>query len=233
MLKNRLSGPWAAFILIILAVAIIYSNTFEYPFEFDDVAKIKGNVEIRDLTNYLFIDRMLKPRALVDFSFALNYRFGEQEVFGYHLTNVLIHIINGFLVYLLALTLFRHFFSSPQSSKPHQPESSTPFMALSAALIFVSHPIQTQAVTYTVQRYTSLATLFYLASVLFYLKARVGKEGNKRKSHSKVFVFFALSSICGMAAFLSKEISASLPGIILLMEYLVMDRSWQASLLLE
>ena len=72
-LKNQLSGPWPACILIILTVVIIYGNTYEYPFVFDAVPKVKDNVEIRDLTNYLSLDRVLRPRAVVDFTFALNY----------------------------------------------------------------------------------------------------------------------------------------------------------------
>ena len=68
-----MSGPWPACILIILTVVIIYGNTYEYPFVFDAVPKVKDNVEIRDLTNYLSLDRVLRPRAVVDFTFALNY----------------------------------------------------------------------------------------------------------------------------------------------------------------
>jgi Flp pilus assembly protein TadD len=232
-LKNRLSGPWPACILIILTAAIIYSNIYEAPFVFDDVDRIKNAAAIRDLQNLFSLDRLLKPRAVVDFTFALNYRFGKLDVFGYHLVNMVIHILNGVLVYFMALIIFRHFFFFPQSSETERPDSSSiPFMALSAALIFVAHPIQTQAVTYTVQRYASLAAFFYMASVLFYLKARLGEEGSNPKKtfkagKSKVFVFYAMSAICGMAAFLSKETSASLPGIILLVEYLLVDRTWR------
>ena len=60
-------------------------------------------------------------------------------------------------------------------------------MSLFAALIFVAHPIQTQAVTYTIQRYASLAAMFYMGSVLFYLKARIAQlkaQSSKLKRES-------------------------------------------------
>ncbi len=126
-----------------------------------------------------------------------------------------------------------------------------------AALIFVSHPSQTQAVTYTVQRCTSMSAMFFLASALFYLKARmlqqrgggraqragdsgqwsvvrgrkivVSGQGSEIRSQ-RVFqlsAYFGLSIVCGMLAFLSKQNTASLPGVILLVEYLVIDRTWE------
>jgi tetratricopeptide (TPR) repeat protein len=232
-LKNRLLGPWPACILIVLTVVIIYGNIYDHQFVFDDVGRIKNNLVIRELQNFFSFDRLFKPRAVVDFTFALNYRFGELDAFGYHLVNMVIHILNGVLVYFLALIIFKHAYFFLQHSQTHSPgPSSISFMALTTSLIFVAHPIQTQAITYTVQRYASMAAFFYLASLLFYLKARLGKEDLARKTHikgskSEVIVFYVLSAVCGMAAFLSKANSASLPGIILLMEYLLVDRTWK------
>ena len=62
------------------------------------------NKTIRDLSNYNSPGKLLNPRAIVDLTFALNYRAGKLNVFGYHLVNVLIHILNGFLVYFLVFT---------------------------------------------------------------------------------------------------------------------------------
>ena len=111
-------------------------------------------------------------------------------------------------------------------------------MSLTAALIFIAHPIQTQAVTYTVQRSASMAAMFYLASVFFYLKARILAQSSKLEAQSsgghplsafslRSSAFFTLCIICGMLAFLSKQNTASLPGVILLSEYLVIDRTWE------
>ncbi|MBW1775782.1 MAG: tetratricopeptide repeat protein, partial [Deltaproteobacteria bacterium] len=128
-------------------------------------------------------------------------------------------------------------------------QSSIPLAALFAALIFIAHPIQTQAVTYTTQRYASLAALFFMASVLFYLKGRIlcrmsdvggrrtevggqGSEVRGRRSEGRgafslqPSAFYVLCIISGILAFMSKQNTASLPAVILLVEYLCIDSSW-------
>jgi len=283
-MKNTLLAPWFALIAIALAAFVIYSNIYHSPFVFDDINSITDKVRIRDLSNFSSPGRFLQPRSIVNLTFALNYRFGKLSVFGYHLVNVLIHIINGFLVYFLSLTIFKQLLSGSTqrfdgfskrkafSSKDNQKhgtsnmllsevsaasntsqssiinhQSSINLMSLFAALIFVVHPIQTQAVTYTVQRYASLAAMFYMGSVFFYLKARVmqqrsevnlrpigahapvgGEGGEERGAFSFMLsAYFVLSILCGLLAFVSKQNTASLPGAIILVEYLFIDRTWQ------
>ena len=193
ILKDRLSSPWLALILITVLAAIIYSNIYHCPFVFDDISSITESAKIRDLGNYFSLEQLLKPRSIVDFTLALNYKFGKLHLFGYHLVNVLIHIINGFLVYFLALTIFRQMSVVPdrrrlkgKGEKGKAPDGisqfSIPMMSLFSALIFIAHPIQAQAVTYTVQRYASMAAMFYMASVLFYLKGRVVAESSRVKA---------------------------------------------------
>jgi len=245
--KNRFSSPCLAIISIILSVLIIYSNIYTSPFAFDDKRSIVENKTIRNLSNYLSPSKLLKPRAVVDFTFALNYRFGKLNVFGYHLVNVLVHILNGFLVYFLILAILKHRseFSDPSN---HSVSESTKFSiksrSLFSALIFVAHPIQTQAVTYTVQRYASMGAMFYMGSMLFYVYARtmqvraksieqgarseerVEKINNGETNKLKLSSLYALSIACGMLAFLSKQNTASLPGAILLVEYLIINGTW-------
>ena len=289
ILKNRLSSPWLALILITLLAAIIYSNIYQSPFVFDDIYSIVENRAIRDVSNFLDLKQLLKPRPVVDLTFALNYKFGKLDVFGYHLVNILIHIINGFVAYFLALAILRLLFrpsgageeaessklkgqreeGKAQSSKlkaqrkrgkvkkgeaaggvsqfsifPDESgfaqysnnfQTSIPMISLFAALIFIVHPLQTQAVTYTIQRYASLAAMFYMGSVLFYLKARMFQQRAKGEAQSPKLpsfslqpsAFYVLCIICGMLAFLSKQNTASLPAAIILVEYLFIDRTWQ------
>ena len=247
--KKRFSSPWFAFILIGLGVLVIYSNISKSPFVFDDLSSIVENKTIKDLSNFSSLSKLLKPRAIVDFTFALNYRVGKLNVFGYHLVNVLIHILNGFLVYLLVVAILKQLpgssgFSNPSISR--SADFSISATSLFAALIFVVHPIQTQAVTYTVQRYASVAAMFYMAAVLGYLKARMiqqragsiapgaksSAQGDKEKDQNtsttfQVTCFYALSVLAGLLAFLSKQNTASLPLAILLVEYLLIDGTWQ------
>ncbi|MBC8465840.1 tetratricopeptide repeat protein [bacterium] len=267
--KKHLSNLWPGIFIIALVTICIYSNIYHSPLVFDDLRRIEQNLKIRDLSNYLFPIELLKPRHIVDLTFALNYKFGKLNVFGYHLINVLIHVLNGFLVYFLALAIFRKI--SICSEFHRLSDFSISVMSLFTALIFIVHPIQTQAVTYTVQRYASMAAMFYMASVLFYLKARIIQQGAERRAHGaeirgqrsevrgrrtefkvqreelkaqssrlkgrtrpkslalnfELSTFYFLSILCGMLAFLSKQNTASLPGIILLVEYLLIDMTWQ------
>ena len=110
ILKGQALINLPALVLIALTVLIIYSNIYQCPFVFDDRRGIEENIKIRTLSNYLSVGDLLRPRAIVNVTFALNYKFGKLNVFGYHLVNVLIHSINGFLVYFLALTIFRQLY---------------------------------------------------------------------------------------------------------------------------
>ena len=110
ILKGQVLINSAVLVFIALTVLIIYSNIYQSPFIFDDRPGIQENLDIRNVGNYLSFDRLLKPRDIVNLTFALNYRLGKLNVFGYHLVNVLIHIINGFLVYFLAHTIFKQLY---------------------------------------------------------------------------------------------------------------------------
>ena len=87
--------------------ALIYSNTFNAPFFFDDVMQIEDKEKIRDLANYFSPNVLRIKRPLGELTFALNYKLGGLDTFGYHLVNLCIHVINGFLAYLLALAIFQ------------------------------------------------------------------------------------------------------------------------------
>jgi tetratricopeptide (TPR) repeat protein len=88
-------------------------------------------------------------------------------------------------------------------------------IALFAALLFVAHPIQTQAITYIVQRYASLATLFYLLSIVAYIKGRLTSDLSERAK----IPWFLISFLAAVAAMESKEIAFTLPFMIALYEF--------------
>ena len=90
------------------------------------------------------------------------------NVVGYHVFNLAIHITNALFVYWLVIVSFRTPILKESSLK-----DSSKIIGLFSALLFVCHPVQTEAVTYIVQRLASLATLFYLFSIISYGKARL------------------------------------------------------------
>ncbi|MBI5598336.1 MAG: tetratricopeptide repeat protein [Deltaproteobacteria bacterium] len=234
--------PRLIYLLILNAVFVIYLQTFSFPFHFDDASGIVDNVSIRALANFRPSWTAGGPlpgqRYVGMLSFALNYRLGGLNVLGYHMVNNAVHFINGILVlHLVLLTL-----DTPAMERPNQPSStasqpsstvSAPelavrwFMATAASLIFVAHPVQTQAVTYIVQRFTSLATLFYLLSIILYAKARLESQPTGPALGKRTALFYAGSLVSAVLAMKTKEISFTLPFVIALYEFVFFKDGWK------
>jgi tetratricopeptide (TPR) repeat protein len=239
------------------------------PFQFDDLRIIPDNPYIKNLENFSFLkehqynpkDEYNARRYLGYLSLALNYRWGGLEVTGYHIMNLLIHLINGILVYFFVILTFRTPYfkglgaggwgvekSEPvvgrhesrgniydfQSPIPNLQSPIPSFIALFSALLFVAHPVQTQAVTYIAQRFTSLAALFYLASVVFYVKGRLAstqadKLGSWQAVKPASYILSLFFAVCAMKV---KEISFTLPIMILLYEFIFFRTTLKRKLLL-
>ncbi len=175
-MKNRRFFVAMAVLILTVTTFSVYGGIFDYPFVFDDVRQILEKPQNRSLSNFFSLKGILKSRGIVNLTFAVNYVLGGTEVFGYHLFNVLIHILNGIVVFFLARLILGSI-TRQNGADYSQSGANIFFTSFFAALLFVVHPLQTQAVTYTVQRYTSMAALFYMASILFYLKARFLQQG--------------------------------------------------------
>jgi len=213
--------------IISLFCAICYSYTLNAPFVLDDPRHINRNPHIRltSLDPGRIYDAALRSplsnRPVANVSFALNYYLGAYDPTGYHIFNIIVHFINGVLVYFLALSIFRQFFNirMEQANQPipsPTPQSVNPsirLMSLFAALIFTTHPVQTQSVTYIVQRMNTLAALFYLLSLLLYIHGRLGQKGWGR------WALWAASLLSWAMALGSKEIAVTLPFVVFLYEW--------------
>lgn len=202
-----------ALVLIIGVAWVGYANTFYVPFYFDDYPNILQNRSIHftsfslNQMGYLLGENYGKTIRLFSyFTFALNYYFGKFNVFGYHLTNLIIHIASGIFLYWFLILTFR----LPSLKERYGSISFS--LALFTSLIFISHPIQTQSVTYIVQRMTSMAGMFYLLSMLLYLKGRLSRG----KARYYYFGGLVLSYILGV---FTKENVAILPFFIVLFEF--------------
>ena len=203
--RTRSSRTLVALLLVAACTTLAYSNTFSAPFHFDDTPNIVENEWVRDLHGY-WPPSGVRPLGYL--TFALNYRVGGLDVFGYHLVNILIHVCNGLLVYWLAAVVLR----TPRIRRAEVGPLVRGYLPLVAALLFTVHPIETQAVTYIVQRFTSLATLFYLLSLVLHLEARLRLD-DERPSETRAAVLYGLSAIAGAAAMETKEISFTLPFV--------------------
>ena len=235
-LKKLLLNPWVVTAMISTLAVAIYSNIYNAPFVFDDIPRIVDEEHIKNNYYFTSILDQLSPRYLPTLSLALNYRLGGLDVFGYHLFNVLIHIVNGIIVYFLARTLFGLLLplSSNWGIKSHgrrvSPGQSASLPALFAALVFVAHPLQTQAVTYTIQRIASMAALFYLGAVLFYLRGRISSRSHPEGAAGSRLVswsWYLFSILSAALAIVCKGNAATLPAALLLTEYLCFERSWR------
>jgi protein O-mannosyl-transferase len=176
---------------LVLIVFVVYANSLNNDFVFDDKVVILDNRLLRSLSN---LPQLLiaSYRPFRDLSHALDFALWGENPFGFHLTNIIIHAANS----LLVLLLVRRFTGELLTS------------AL-AALIFAVHPIQTDAVAYISGRRDILFALFYLASFHLYL--------NHRKNRS--FLSFVLFIGLWGCSLLSKEMAVSLPLFIFLWSF--------------
>ncbi|MBI5643613.1 MAG: tetratricopeptide repeat protein [Deltaproteobacteria bacterium] len=195
--KNR--AVTVHLLLLVSFTFLIYSNALDAPFIFDDYANIIRNPRLKDLSDFW---PPSGTRYLSYLSFALNYQISGAAPFGYHLFNMVIHTANAALVYFLAL----HTFETPLLKAT--PGNANPgHIALFSALLFTAHPVQTEAVTYISQRFTSLAVFFYLFSLVCFIRWRL--------SDKKILSgFYLLSVLSAISAQVTKEISFTLPFII-------------------
>lgn len=215
--------PFVHILLILAAGFIAYFNSISSPFVFDDFGNIVDNLAIRSFKSFpnimqffgFTIDREIAlgyNRPIGILTFCLNYAIHGLDHFGYHITNLLLHISNAMMVYLI----FSRIQATPLmlSSAKNDPVDVKSFwyLPLFAALVFISHPIQTQSVTYIVQRYVPLATFFYLGALILY---EIYRSSQSQKIRTIAYIASLAATILAMG---SKEIAFTLPVVILLYE---------------
>ena len=222
--------------VILVLTTLSYIQTFQAEFQFDDKDFIVENYKIRDITDIKSIwqSRPIPSSRFIPFlTFALNYHFSKLDVLGYHLTNFVIHLLTVALVWWLSSKIVLMQASSLVCStdKAGRKKNDAPaswlendrvfiwLIPFSTAIIYALHPIQTQAITYISQRMASLATMFYLLSVCFYIALR--QPGT---SSRKVILLYLGSFIAAIMAMFSKEIAITLPLMILFVEGFVLPR---------
>ena len=209
VVRSGLPSCWATFLaggLIVLAAVLAYRNSFGGPFIFDDELSIRQNPTIRELWP---IWKPLCPpnhgepvtgRPLLNLSFAVNYAINGLNVWGYHVANLAIHVLAA----LLLFGILRRTFLLPSLGNFRIPTPTC--LALAIALLWAVHPLQTESVTYIVQRAESLVGLFYLLTLYCFIRGATPAED------SLWYAGAVLACLLGMA---SKEVMVSAPLIVL------------------
>ena len=216
--------PPASVVLLGLAA---YANAFDVPFTFDDDSSIVTNESVHDLGGFLAGWKGYRghpTRFIGNLSFAVNFRLGGLDPTGYHLVNVAVHVLNALLLWALIRVTFR----TPRLSE----SSLAPWsgaVATAAALLFVAHPIQTQAVTYVVQRFASLATTFYLLALLLWARWRLRRDagGGRGLPGAAGYLAVLAAVLLGMR---TKEIAITAPLAIALYEAWFFQGRWRRRL---
>jgi len=219
-LKSSTYKNYSACALLFFIILIIYSNSFHSSWHLDDYHNIIKNPSLHletlsyesiiktfhasyDSGQYLG-NRIFRP--IPCFTFALNWYFDKNNVVGYHIVNIFFHLITSFFLYFTVLNLLK----APNLKDKYK--GNEQFLALLSATLWAINPIQVQAVTYIVQRMAAMAAMFYILSILLYIKARIETSKKKR------IIFFLLCSISFLGGIASKENAALIPLSLMLIE---------------
>jgi hypothetical protein len=196
------SRPTTTILLALLAVLLgagVYLNALDNPFVFDDTTEVLENPSIQHPTHVTALIRYAPTRPVVNMSYALDYSAWGLEPFGYHLTNLLLHLINIALLFLLARA-----YATDRGSGSALP--------LTAAALFAVHPLLSETVGYVSSRSELLAGAFMLSSLYAF---RSGLVHGRLIPLLIGFGFFALAGA-------SKETGAMLPFVLLAYDRLIL-----------
>ena len=223
--ESHQSSDWpsAGVLATLIVVGIVaYQNSFTGAFVYDDLPAIRDNVGIRSL--WPLTDAMSFPlindgltvsrRPMLSLSFALNRRVFGSQPWGFHLVNLAIHITAAVLLFMfiqrtLCLPQFRSQF-----------ETKSVNVALAIAVMWLVHPLQTESVTYIVQRAESLTGMLYLLTMVCALK------GFNSPHQKRWFSAAVLSCAVGMGV---KEVMITAPIMVFLYDGIFISPSFGAA----
>ena len=194
--------------LLALVALAAYQNSFSGPFIYDDTPAIAENPTIRALWP---LWNVLSPpsdsgvtvngRPGVNLTLAINYALGGTSVTGYHVVNLVIHVLAG----LTLFGLIRRTLLLP--SLRERFGQSALLAAWVVAALWTAHPLQTESVTYVIQRAESLVGLFYLLTLYCFVRSTTSPLPGLWQAAS------VAACLLGMG---SKEVMVSAPLMVLL-----------------
>lgn len=204
--------------LLVVATLVAYANSFSGPFIFDDVASIVENPTLRGFREVLSPPAeggiTVSGRPVLNLSLALNFALSGLEVWSYHALNLLIHVLAGLTLFgLVRRTLARPPLAAQWGALADP-------LALVIAGLWLLHPLQTESVTYLVQRAESLMGLFFLVSLLAFARA-----ADSSRPRAWMTLAFA-SCLLGVG---TKEVAAMIPILVLLYDRTFISGSFRAA----
>jgi protein O-mannosyl-transferase len=206
-----------AVLLIVGAGALAYHGSFKVPFVFDDDLSILANPTIRSWAHAwsppVAGGTTVSGRPLLNLTFALNFALSGTAPWSYHAFNLLIHLASALLLFgIVRRTLLRSALAPRFGARSFE-------IAVASALLWMLHPLQTESVTYVVQRAESLMGLLFLLTLWCFIRA--AEAGNLFRWYTGAFVACAL----GMA---TKEVMAVTPLAVALYDRAFLADSWRA-----
>ena len=174
-------------LLLLLAGGLVYANSLNGDFVYDDVHSIVQNPDIRSLWPPQWlqptdtVNEAVNSRPIASFTLVFNYAFGGLEMPGYRLFNIAVHLLCGLALYGVV-----------------RRTAASVALAFACALLWLVHPLQSQCINYIIQRRESLASLFYLLALYSAIR---GFDANGRG-------WYAVSILSCILSVASKEIAA-------------------------
>jgi Flp pilus assembly protein TadD len=208
-------GRWLPAVVLVAAGLAAYHNSFTGAFLMDDGYLIVENAVLREpLRSWKAICTDVRP--VVTWTLAANFALaGDRglDVWGYHAFNLVVHLLAGLTLYgLVRRTLLLHRYRGRY-------EGAAPWLALAAALVWLVHPLQTESVTYIIQRSESLMGLCYLLTLYGVLRGATAARGGLGW-----YVLAVIACLVGMG---SKEVMVTAPLLALLYDRTFLGDSWR------
>lgn len=188
--------------LFCVAGFLLYLSGLKAPWYFDDFSNIVNNPLVTDPARAFAA--ILQPRGVAFFSFAINHALTGMDPVWFRLTNIAFHIGAALLVWRILSRIY----------------DEASYIPLVGGLLFLVHPLQTQAVTYIVQRMAGMAAFFFLLSVYLYLRGREAEGGRKVGWYG----WYGGALLCAALSIWTKQNTIVIPIIILLVDYAIVDR---------
>ncbi len=221
--RSHAIATFGAGAAIVLGALAAYQGALSGPFVFLDVPSIVDNPSIRHLWT---IGRVLSPpsdggltvggRPLVNLSLAVNYALGGLSPFGYRVFNLAIHVLAGWTLFGIVRRTLERMWAA----------SAGPFLvAAPAALIWTMHPLQTESVTYVIQRAESLMGLLYLLTLYCFIRAATEQSARRRFWH-----WFGLSWLACLFGMGTKEVMVSAPVMVFLYDATFVSPGWRSAI---